>query len=448
MSVLEKYFYTLDNLDPIRMVGVVTKVVGLTIETKGPNGRVGEMCKIVVPDQNGQIREVAGEIIGFNHRNMVVMPYVEVEGIFPGCEVKTTNEVLSIKVGEELRGRILNGIGNPIDNRQGIFSKCKYPIFNTPPDPLSRPRIKKIMPTGVRAIDGFITIGNGQRVGIFAGSGVGKSTLLGMIARYAQADVNVIALIGERGREVREFIEKDLGEEGLKKSVLVIATSDTSPLMRIRGAYTATAIAEYFRDQGYNVNFMMDSVTRFARAQREVGLATGEPPGASGLTPSVFTTLPRLLERTGTSDKGSITAFYTVLVEGDDFNEPVTDTVRGILDGHILLKRQLAEKSHYPAIDILGSISRLMMDVVTPEHKKTALYLRELYANYREQEDLINIGAYQRGSNPKVDLAIKKYPAITDFLKQDMLEHTDFDSMVAQLNKVSQNEKEKIPGRR
>lgn len=303
------------------------------------------------------------------------------------------------------------------------------------------------MPTGVRAIDSFITIGNGQRVGIFAGSGVGKSTLLGMIARYAQADVNVIALIGERGREVREFIEKDLGEEGLKKSVLVVATSDTSPLMRIRGAYTATAIAEYFRDNGYNVNFMMDSVTRFARAQREVGLATGEPPGANSMTPSVFTTLPRLLERTGTSEKGSITAFYTVLVEGDDFNEPVTDTVRGILDGHILLKRDLAEKSHYPAIDILGSISRLMVDIVSPEHKKTAFYLRELYANYKEQEDLINIGAYQRGSNPKVDLAIKKYPAITEFLKQDILDHTDFDQMIIMLNKIAQNDKEK-PGRR
>ncbi len=434
-SVLEKYLNAVDQIDPIKLMGVVTKVTGLAIETFGPRGRVGELCKIVIPDDHST-REVYGEIVGFSTKNMVVMPYFEVEGIFPGCEVKTTNEILSVKVGKELLGRVLDGIGRPMDGKAEIDSKIKYPILNQPPDPLSRPRIKTIMPTGVRAIDGFLTMGEGQRVGIFAGSGVGKSTLLGMIARYAKADINVIALIGERGREVREFMEKDLGEEGLKKSVVVVATSDTSPLMRIRGAYTATAIAEYFRDQGYKVNFMMDSVTRFARAQREIGLATGEPPGANGMTPSVFTTLPRLLERTGTSSKGSITGFYTVLVEGDDFNEPVTDTVRGILDGHMILTRSLADKAHYPAIDLLGSISRLMQDIATEEHRKMSMALKELYALYREQEDLINIGAYQRGSNPKIDLAIKKINAINDFLRQDLNAHSDFPETLQQLKKI------------
>lgn len=437
LNVMDKYLNAVEHLDPIRQMGTVTKVVGLTIETLGPEGRVGELCRISINDGK-KSKEIQGEIIGFNRRNMIVMPYYDVEGIAPGCEVRTSNEVLSVNVGEELRGRVLNGIGEPIDKKPPVYSKDKYPIFNQPPDPLSRPRIEKIMPTGVKAIDSFLTIGDGQRVGIFAGSGVGKSTLLGMIARYAQADINVIALIGERGREVREFIEKDLGEEGLKKSILVVATSDTSPLMRIRGAYTATAIAEYFRDQGYHVNFMLDSVTRFSRAQREVGLASGEPPTSSGYPPSVFTTLPKLLERTGTSEKGSITAFYTVLVEGDDFNEPVTDTVRGILDGHILLKRELADKAHFPAIDLLGSISRLMHDITSPEHRQYAMALKELYAIYKDQEDLINIGAYQKGANPKIDLAIHKFPQLEKFLKQDLSLHSNFEKTLAQLKKISE----------
>lgn len=439
LSVLEKYRFLIDKIDPIRLMGHITKVTGITLETLGPRGRIGEICKIIIPDQHNVIKEVYGEIIGFNQRHMVIMPYFGIEGVFPGCEVKTTNEILSIPVSEELRGRILDGIGNPLDGKPMVLSKEKRSIFSNPPNPITKPRIEKIIPTGIRAIDGFLTMGEGQRMGIFAGSGVGKSTLLGMIARNAQADINVIALIGERGREVREFIEKDLGPEGLKKSVLVVATSDTSPLMRIRGAYTATTIAEYFRDQGYTVNLMLDSITRFSRAQREVGLASGEPPSSSGYPPSVFSTLPRLLERAGTSHAGTITGFYTVLVEGDDFNEPITDTVRGIIDGHILLKRELADKAHYPAIDILGSISRLFTDIVDMKtHRKPVMTLKELYAIYRENEDLINIGAYQKGSDPKIDLAIKKYKEITDFLKQEIEEKIDFPHTVQSLGRMAQ----------
>ncbi|HOJ49542.1 MAG TPA: FliI/YscN family ATPase [Spirochaetota bacterium] len=441
-SVIEKYINAIESIDPIRLMGYVSKVEGVKIETKGIVGKVGELCKIYIHD--GILsREVPGEIIGFyddkETQRMIVMPYYDLEGISSGCLVKTHNKILTVKVSEELKGRILNGIGEPIDGKRMLYSSKEYPIFNMPPDPLKRPRIKDVMVTGIKAIDSFLTLGKGQRVGIFAGSGVGKSTLLGMIARYAKADVNVIALIGERGREVKDFIEKDLGEEGLKKSVLVVATSDTSPLMRIRGAYTATAIAEFFRDQGYSVNFMMDSVTRFSRAQREIGLAAGEPPTSSGFPPSVFTTLPKLLERTGTSEKGSITAFYTVLVEGDDFNEPITDTVRGILDGHIVLKRALAEKAHYPAIDILSSVSRLMLDITTPEHRNAALKLKELYAIYKDQEDLINIGAYQKGSNPKIDLAIKKYPSLIQLLRQDVNEKSEFEHTLLEIVKMARD---------
>jgi len=443
-GVIDKYINAVESIDPIRLMGYVSKVEGVKIETKGIVGKVGELCKIYIHD--GILsREVSGEIIGFyddkETQRMIVMPYFDVEGISSGCLVKTYNKILSVKVGEDLRGRILNGIGEPIDGKRLIFGNKEYPIFNMPPDPLKRPRIKDVMVTGIKAIDAFLTMGKGQRIGIFAGSGVGKSTLLGMIARYSKSDINVIALIGERGREVRDFIEKDLGEEGLARSVLVVATSDTSPLMRIRGAYTATVIAEFFRDQGYNVNFMMDSVTRFSRAQREIGLAAGEPPTANGFPPSVFTTLPKLLERTGTSEKGSITSFYTVLVEGDDFNEPITDTVRGILDGHIVLRRSLAEKAHYPAIDILSSVSRLMLDIVTPEHKNAALKIKELYATYKEQEDFINIGAYQKGSNPKIDLAIKKYPLISNFLRQDISEKSDFENTLLELVKIARDVK-------
>ncbi|XP_069673880.1 flagellum-specific ATP synthase-like [Periplaneta americana] len=368
---------------------------------------------------------------------MYVMPYQHVQGISPGCLVKGTQRILHVPVGNSLLGRVVDGLGQPIDQKGPVVGDEFYPVFNTPPDAMTRPRITIPIQTGIRVIDSLFSIGEGQRVGIFAGSGVGKSTLLGMIARNIDADVNVIALIGERGREVREFIEKDLGEEGLKKTILVVATSDTSPLMRIRAAHTATTIAEFFRDQNKKVVLMMDSLTRFARAQREIGLATGEPPTAGAFPPSVFTLLPELLERAGTSQRGSITGFYTVLVEGDDFNEPITDTVRGILDGHIYLDRGLAGKAFYPAIDVTQSISRAFTDIVTPEHIKSAMAFRESYALYKDQEDLINIGAYQRGTNFRIDQVIAKKEEIDSFLRQSIDEKTDFDKTYQMLKTLN-----------
>lgn len=405
----------------IKVTGKVTKVVGLTIEVEGIRAFVGEVCKIFT----GYGNIVLAEVVGFKENGLLLMPLGELVGVAPGSPVEPTGKTLNVKVGSELLGKVLDGLGRSMDGSKINFVD-EYRLDRDPPNPLMRKRIKNVMSTGVRAIDGLLTCGIGQRVGIFAGSGVGKSTLLGMLARYSDADVNVIGLIGERGREVNDFIEKDLGEEGLKKSVLVVATSDQPPLLRLKGAFTATAIAEYFRDQGKNVMLMMDSVTRFAMAQREVGLTIGEPPATKGYTPSVFAMLPRLMERSGTSDKGSITAFYTVLVDGDDMNEPIADAARGILDGHIVLSRKLAGKNHYPAIDIASSISRLMSEIADKELIQKAGDMRDVMATYKEAEDLINIGAYQSGTNPKIDRAIGIIDNIESFLKQGMHEHSSF----------------------
>ena len=402
--------------------GVVVNIIGLTIEVRGITAFVGEVCKIY----NKSNDEISCEVVGFRDVNVILMPLGELVGIAPGCRVVPTGSLLNVKCSEELFGKVLDGLGNPLNGSE-ITKYTAYSLNASPPDPLKRRRITEIIPTGVRAIDGFLTCGEGQRIGIFAGSGVGKSTTLGMIAREAKADVNVIALIGERGREVRDFLEKDLGVDGMKKSIIICATSDKPALVRIKGAFTATAIAEYFRDQGKKVILMMDSVTRFAMAQREVGLAIGEPPATKGYTPSVFAMLPKLMERSGMSDKGSITAFYTVLVDGDDFNEPIADAVRGILDGHIVLSRDLASKNHYPAIDVLNSVSRLMSEIATEDHIQAASIARDLMATYRDSEDLINIGAYVKGSNIKIDNAIKYNESIELYLKQGINESTDIE---------------------
>ena len=364
------------------------------------------------------------------------MPLGEMEGIGPGSMVIATGNTLEVDVGEQLLGRILDGMGNPIDDFEPPSLNYSYPVNNQPPNPLSRTKITEPLPLGVKAIDGFLTCGRGQRIGIFAGSGVGKSTLLGMIARNTLADINVIALIGERGREVKEFIDNDLEEEGLKKSVVIVVTSDQPPLVRMKGALLATSIAEYFRDCGKNVVLMMDSLTRFSMAQREVGLAIGEPPVTKGYTPSVFAVLPKLLERAGNSSKGSITGLYTVLVDGDDMNEPIADAVRGILDGHIVLSRNLANKNHYPAIDILASVSRVMPNIVDKEHIGIVGQIKDLMATYRDSEDLINIGAYIKGTNKKVDMAIEKIEAINDFLKQGVHDRLTFDEIVELLRGI------------
>lgn len=405
--------------------GIVKEVIGLTIEVQGIKAFVGEVCTIY----NVKNEPISCEVVGFKKDKIILMPLGELVGISPGCVVVPEGRPLEVKCSDNLLGMVLDGLGNPIYGSE-LLQGVPYPLENQPPDPLKRKRIKDVLPTGVRAIDGFLTCGDGQRIGIFAGSGVGKSTTLGMIAREAEADVNVISLIGERGREVLEFIEKDLGPEGMKKSVVVCATSDKSALERVKGALTATAIAEYFRDQGKKVILMMDSVTRFAMAQREIGLAIGEPPAQKGYTPSVFAKLPKLLERAGTSEKGSITAFYTVLVDGDDFNEPIADTVRGILDGHIVLSRALAQKNHYPAIDVLNSVSRLMSQIASDEHKNSASYARDLLATYKDSEDMINIGAYARGSNPKIDLAIQYNEPLNKFLRQGIDERSEFDDSI------------------
>lgn len=419
------------DITPFYYEGRVKQVIGLTIEVEGIKAFVGELCTIY-NDKNNPIK---CEVVGFKEDRVILMPLGELIGIAPGCKVVPEGRPLSVKCSDKLLGKIIDGLGIPFDSEE-IKGGEYYNLDNAPPDPMKRKRIKEVIPTGVRAIDGFLTCGEGQRIGIFAGSGVGKSTTLGMIAREAEADVNVIALIGERGREVLDFIEKDLGEEGMKKSVVVCATSDKPALIRLKGALTATAIAEYFRDKGKKVILMMDSVTRFAMAQREVGLAIGEPPATKGYTPSVFAMLPRLMERAGTSDKGSITAFYTVLVDGDDFNEPIADTVRGILDGHIVLSRALAHKNHYPAIDILNSVSRLMSSIAEDEHREVASFARDLLATYKASEDLINIGAYVKGTNKKLDLAINLNEAINGFLKQEINEKSSFYESIRKLNEI------------
>ncbi len=425
MPIFKKYSEALDYVDPIKYMGVVNKQVGLMIEAIGPQTEIGELCYIRLVNDSGTERLIPAEVVGFNNENVVLMPYEDIHGIYPGAEVISTGAPLHVDVSDDLLGRIINGIGKSLDNKEDIFSHKKLSIFSNPPNPLERQQIIKPLITGVRSIDAFNSLGQGQRIGIFSGAGVGKSTLLGMIARHSEADVNVIALIGERGREVKEFILRDLGEDGLKKSVVVVATGDKTPLMRIRGAYVATTIAEYFRDKGLDVALFFDSVTRLARAQREIGLAVGEPPATGGFTPSVFSMLPRLLERAGKSQQGSITGIYAVLVEGDDFTEPVTDTVQGILDGHIKLSRALAEKNHYPAIDVLGSISRLMVNITSDEFRKITGFIREHMAIYKENEDMIKMGAYQRGTDAKIDRAIELQSRLKNFLRQGMFEHSN-----------------------
>lgn len=403
--------------------GKVSEVVGLIIKVEGINVFVGEICEVTIKNSN---RIALAEVVGFVKTTVLLMPLDQLEGIGPGCLVKPTGKTLTVKISDELLGHTLDGLGRPLDTDVELKDYVEYPVIQDSPDPFKRQRIGDIMETGIRAIDGLLTVGQGQRIGIFAGSGVGKSTLLGMMARYCDADVIVIGLIGERGREVKEFIENDLGA-GYQKAVVVCATSDMPPLVRLKGAHVATAIAEYYRDQGKKVVLMMDSVTRFAMAQREIGLSTGEPPTTKGYTPSVFTALPQLLERSGMSDKGAITAFYTVLVEGDDMNEPIADAVRGILDGHIILSRKIAAQNHYPAIDVQNSLSRLMKTLVTEEQYQNAGELKENMAIYADAKDLIDIGAYKPGSNPVIDYAAALHQPIDAFLKQRVDEFSEYE---------------------
>lgn len=429
---LKHYVEHLKTFDDVIQSGRVAQIIGLTIESIGPITNIGDLCMI----QPRIGSPIPAEVVGFRDQRVLLMPLADITGVGPGSYVTASGRPLKIPVGPNLLGRILDGLGRPMDGKGPVVPEEFYSITGKIPPPLQRQRIAEPLSVGVRAIDGLLSCGKGQRVGVFAGSGVGKSTLLGMMARNTEADVNVIALIGERGREVREFLERDLGPEGLARSVVVVATSDQPALVRIKGAMVATTIAEYFRDQGLDVLFMMDSVTRVAIAQREVGLAVGEPPATRGYTPSVFALLPRLLERTGPGIDGTITGFYTVLVEGDDMNEPVADTVRGILDGHIVLTRELAEKQHYPAIDVLASVSRLMTEVASPEHQNLAGQFRSLLATYRDAEDLINIGAYVSGSNEQIDLAIDLIDNFNEFLQQGLSEKPSWTETVTALQKA------------
>ncbi len=433
--IKKNIFNTIQNTNTLQMRGRVTKVVGMVIESDGPKAPIGELC--ILKDNYG--KEICkSEIVGFRENNRILsMVLGELSQITPGMEIVTTGESLSINVGDNLLGRVIDGVGNPIDDKVRLYTDLRRSIYAHPPNPLQRSRITDPISTGVRAIDGMLTFGKGQRVGIFAGSGVGKSTLLGMIARNTSADINVIALIGERGREVKEFIEKDLGEEGLKRSVVIVATSDTPALLRVKAALSATTIAEYFRDKGLDVMLMMDSATRLAMAQREVGLTIGEPPTTKGYTPSVFSILQKTMERAGTSDIGSITGLYTVLVEGDDMNEPIADAARGILDGHIVLSRRLGSMGHYPAIDVLESISRVKNDVISKEHKEASRFVQELLATYRGAEDLISVGAYQPGTNAKTDKAIALNDHINDYLRQGVDENTSFNDCVERIFKIA-----------
>jgi len=424
-----KYNKVLDEVF-FRKLGKVVNVVGLTIESAGPDARLGDVCRII-PNGKEESDPIMAEVVGFKDKKTLLMPYDAVDGISLGSMVENTNEPMMVKVSKDLLGMTLDGLGRPIDGSR--IRGTRYPIEATAPDPMSRAIIDEVLPLGVKAVDGLMSVGKGQRIGIFAGSGVGKSTLMGMFARNTKADINVIALIGERGREVREFIERDLGEEGMRRSVVVVATSDRPALERNKAAKTATAIAEYFRDQGKDVLLMMDSLTRFSMAQREIGLASGEPPVTRGYPPSVYSEMPKLLERAGKAAKGSITGLYTVLVDGDDFNEPITDTARSILDGHIMLNRRLAHKNHYPAIDVLQSISRCMSQIADKEHRKAAGKLKNVLATYNEAEDLINIGAYKHGSNPDIDYAISMNKTVNEYLCQDVDEKFEFADAVEQL---------------
>lgn len=431
-SHFTKEFRVLSNWDPVRISGRVIQIVGLLIESAGPSCRLGELCYIY----NKQDEEIPCEVVGFRKDTVLLMPLGEMTHIAPGSEVYPTGEIHMIPVTESMCGRVVDALGQPMDGKGPILKEHYQPVWSAPPGALSRTPISDVLATGVRAIDGTCTAGRGQRFGIFAGSGVGKSTLLSMIAKNSNADINVIGLIGERGREVREFIERDLGEEGLKRSIVVVATSDQPALLRAKGASVATAIAEYYRSLGKDVVLMMDSVTRYAMALREIGLAVGEPPTTKGYTPSVFAQLPKLLERAGSSAVGTITGIYTILVEGDDMNDPIADTVRGILDGHLVLSRKLASANHYPPIDVLQSLSRVMSHIVSQEHLGLAGRLRAVLQVYREAEDLINIGAYVKGSNPKIDEALALIELINEFLAQGPDDILSFEEMLEKLSKI------------
>ena len=434
---LAPYFQKLRSLSPIKTVGSVKRAVGLVVESQGPPVSVGELCEIIGGEH---VDAVPAEVIGFRDNYVLSMPLFKVHGVKLGDRIVCRKKRASVAVSPSLLGRIIDGMGEPLDGLSPVMAEQEYPLNPKGTNPLARGNIDSILGTGIRAIDGLLTCGKGQRIGIFGGSGIGKSTLLGMMARYTAADVNVIGLVGERGREVRGFIEKDLGPEGLKRSVVVVSTSDQPPLLRIRAAMMATTIAEYFRDQGKSVLLMMDSITRFAMAQREVGLAAGEPPSAKGYTPSVFALLPRLVERAGNFlAGGSITGFYTVLVEGDDMNDPVADAVRSLLDGHIVLSRELAWRNQYPCIDVLGSVSRLMPDLVPAAYTEKAGRIRELISTYQKAEDMINIGAYVKGSNPKIDLALRKIDSINTMLRQPCDEHVSADSAMSRVNEITQD---------
>ncbi|MGN0430545.1 MAG: flagellar protein export ATPase FliI [Acetatifactor sp.] len=429
MEINYEKYHSVEKMTFFRRIGKVVNVVGLTIESAGPDVKLGDICSIL-PKVDHPV-PIPAEVVGFRDGRVLLMPYDVVDGIGAGSIVENQGHPLRVEVSEKLLGKTLNGLGIPVDQTE--IDGQMYLVEAAPPDPMSREIIDEVLPLGVKAVDGLITVGKGQRIGVFAGSGVGKSTLMGMFARNTKADINVIALIGERGREVREFIERDLGEEGMRRSVLVVATSDRPALERNKAAKTATAIAEYFRDQGRDVLLMMDSLTRFSMAQREIGLAGGEPPVTRGYPPSVYSEMPKLLERAGRSDKGSITGLYTVLVDGDDFNEPISDTARSILDGHIVLSRKLAHRNHYPAVDVLQSISRCMSQISKKEHKAAAGKLRNVLATYNEAEDLINIGAYKSGSNPSIDYAISKIDAVNHFLTQDVEEKVSFEETIEML---------------
>ncbi|MCA9799370.1 MAG: FliI/YscN family ATPase [Cyanobacteria bacterium HKST-UBA04] len=435
-DISPKLAQTITQSRPYPEIGWVNEVVGLIVETTGPVAKVGDICQIELNDGSNQ--RIEAEVVGFKPGKLLLMPYGDITALSPGCKVINTGRPCQVGVGPHLLGRIIDPFGRPLDQRSKPPTDAYAPMDAVAPEPMARPLIEEPLALGIRAIDGLITVGRGQRLGIFAGSGVGKSTLMGMMCRQATADINVIALVGERGREVREFVEQNLGPEGLARSVVVVATSEQPPLMKIKAALAATAIAEYFRDSGRDVLLMMDSLTRVAMALREVGLSVGEPPTSRGYTPSVFTFLPRLLERSGTTQAGSITGLYTVLVEGDDFNEPISDAVRGILDGHIALSRALAQQNHFPSIDVLESISRCMVNITRPEHQRAAGLVRDALATYRESEDLINIGAYVRGTNTALDKAIQVKKAVDAFLKQEQQEYSDFADIVDQLLKFGQ----------
>lgn len=425
----------IQNADTFSLTGKIENIVGMSIEASGGNAAVGDICRIYNGDTGDQ---VTAEVVGFKNDRILLMPYSDMSGISAGNFVRNTGKQLTLPMGTFLRGRIINAMGRPIDGGPPFENGCAHCVEGKYINPLSRPPITERMEFGIKAIDGLLTIGKGQRIGIFAGSGVGKSTLMGMIAKNVKADINVIALVGERGREVLDFVRKDLGEEGMARSVLVVATSDQPAMLRKKCPSVATGIAEYFRDQGYDVLLMMDSLTRFAMAQREIGLAVGEPPVARGYTPSIYAELPKLLERSGNFEKGSITGVYTVLVEGDDTNEPISDTVRGILDGHIVLSRRLAAANHYPAIDVGASISRLMTDIVPMESRRAAGRIRDIMSVYEKSSDLVSIGAYKAGTNPKLDYALSKIDAIDDFLKQGVDESFSYEETVQQMEQIIQ----------